>query len=74
MLDLGLPDRPGAALFHEIRALHPSLPVVLATGQGAAPLHDMFKGERNVAYVTKPYDATDLIRAIRSVGIGESDR
>jgi PAS domain S-box-containing protein len=74
VLDLGLPDRPGAALFHEIRALHPSLPVVLATGQGAAPLHDMFKSERNVAYVTKPYDATDLIRAIRSVGIGESDR
>jgi DNA-binding response OmpR family regulator len=69
VLDLGLPDRPGEVLFREIRALHPSLPVVFATGQGAGARHDLFKGETNVAYLTKPYDANDLIRAIRAVGI-----
>ena len=69
ILDLGLPDRPGEALFREIRTLYPSLPIVLASGQGEGALRDFSKGERNVAHVTKPFDAKDLIRALRAVGI-----
>jgi PAS domain S-box-containing protein len=70
VLDLGLPDRSGEALFREMKALHPSLPVVLATGQDANALREMLEGERNVAQVTKPYDARGLIGALRAVGIG----
>ena len=36
ILDIGLPDRSGEALCREIRAIHPSLPIVLATGHGAS--------------------------------------
>ena len=74
VLDMGLPDRPGEALFREIRALHPGLPIVLATGQGAGALGELFKGERSVAYVAKPYTAKDLIRAFHAVGVGRSGK
>jgi DNA-binding response OmpR family regulator len=71
ILDLGLPDRPGEQVFREIRALHPLLPIVLATGQGASTLRATFKDERHIAHVTKPYDAGKLVGALRALGIGK---
>ena len=35
IVDMGLPDRKGDVLIQEMRTMHPSLPVVVATGQGA---------------------------------------
>ena len=69
ILDIGLPDRGGDALVREIRAIHPSLPVVLATGQVTVDLRNAFKDERKVAFVTKPYTAADLIGTLRHLGI-----
>ena len=57
IVDMGLPDRKGDVLIREMRTLHPTLPVVIATGQGADSLRDMFKGEPNFAFVQKPYSA-----------------
>ena len=45
ILDIGLPDRSGEALSREIRVIHPSLPIVLATGHGVATLRENFNGE-----------------------------
>ena len=69
ILDIGLPDRKGDALLREIRAVHPSLPIVLATGHSTADLHNAFKGEQKIAFVTKPYVASDLLGALRRLGI-----
>jgi CheY-like chemotaxis protein len=69
ILDIGLPDRSGEALCREIRALHPSLPIVLATGHGATTLREAFKGEPAIGFVQKPYAAQDLLRALRALGI-----
>ena len=46
ILDIGLPDRRGDALFREIRALYSSIPIVLATGQNVTELRSNFHGER----------------------------
>jgi DNA-binding response OmpR family regulator len=46
VVDMGLPDRRGDALIREMRALHPSLPVVLATGADSKELRSLFKGKR----------------------------
>jgi DNA-binding NtrC family response regulator len=69
IVDMGLPDRKGDVLIREMRALHPALPVIIATGQGADSLRDMFKGEPNFAFVQKPYSAADLIGALGSLGV-----
>jgi CheY-like chemotaxis protein len=72
IIDIGLPDRGGDALFTEIRAIYPSLPIVLATGQSASDLRDRFKGATRMALVTKPYTADNLLNALRQVGITSS--
>ncbi|MGY4496973.1 DNA-binding response OmpR family regulator [Bradyrhizobium sp. GM24.11] len=69
VLDLGLPDKKGDELLREIRSLHRSLPVLLATGQGTAGLREHFKNEKAIAFVTKPYSAADLTAGLRKLGI-----
>ena len=67
IIDIGLPDRKGDALIREIRALHPSLPAVVASGQRSDQLH--VNQMSNIAFVAKPYSASDLIQALRAVGV-----
>ena len=69
VVDIGLPDRKGDTLVQEIRAVDPSLPIVLATGQAQSSLRDLFKGEQNVGFVSKPYTASELLRALQNVGL-----
>jgi DNA-binding response OmpR family regulator len=72
IVDIGLPDRGGDVLIREIRAIHPSLPIVLATGRGTLDLKDALGGKK-VALVTKPYTAQDLLGALRRAGIEVRD-
>jgi CheY-like chemotaxis protein len=69
VVDVGLPDRRGDALIREMRALHPSLPVVLATGADSKELRSLFKGKERIAFVTKPYTERDLLMALTSLGL-----
>jgi CheY-like chemotaxis protein len=69
VVDMGLPDRRGDALIREIRALHPSLPVVLATGAGSQETTPLFKGQERIAFVEKPYTEHELLNALSSLGI-----
>jgi PAS domain S-box-containing protein len=69
VVDIGLPDRRGDILIREMRALYPSLPVVLATGLGKSDLRPMFKGEDKIAFVSKPYSEQNLLNALRSLGV-----
>jgi PAS domain S-box-containing protein len=69
VIDIGLPDRRGDALFREIRALYSSLPIVLATGHNVADLRSAFHGEQSVAFVSKPYTAAGLLAALGSLGL-----
>lgn len=69
ILDIGLPDRKGDELIREIRTLYGSLPILLATGQDAAHLHDRFKDEKKIAFLTKPYSSVDLLGGLRKLGI-----
>jgi CheY-like chemotaxis protein len=69
VIDMGLPDRGGDALVREIRALYPSLPVVLATGLSASHLRNVFKDEQRIAFVTKPYSRSSLLNALHELGI-----
>jgi CheY-like chemotaxis protein len=69
IVDVGLPDRKGDVLVGEIRALYPSLPIVLATGYESDDLRDRFKAHRLMAFLPKPYSTDQLCDALREVGI-----
>ena len=62
--DVRLPGKDGLALFDEIRARHPSLPVILLTAHGTIP--DAVEAtERGVfTYLTKPFDGKSLLDKI----------
>ena len=62
--DVRLPGRDGLALFDDIRAAHPSLPVILLTAHGTIP--DAVQAtERGVfTYLTKPFDGKALLDKI----------
>ncbi len=60
IVDIGLPDRKGDLLLGELRALHPQLPVVIATGYDSAELTRRFAADQKVALIRKPYTRDDL--------------
>jgi DNA-binding response OmpR family regulator len=72
MVDLGLPDRPGEELVCELRALYPTLPIVIASGKGAGAVDGSVRALANIAFVTKPYDFDDLRKAVERLSSGAS--
>jgi PAS domain S-box-containing protein len=69
VIDMGLPDSKGDSLVREVRSIYPSLPIVIASGQGTANILEHFNGVTSVAIVDKPYTADQLKAAISAVGI-----
>ncbi|MBX9832254.1 MAG: response regulator, partial [Burkholderiaceae bacterium] len=52
--DVRLPGRDGLALFDEVRARHPSLPVILLTAHGTIPDAVEATSRGVFTYLTKP--------------------
>jgi CheY-like chemotaxis protein len=69
VLDMGLPDRKGDSLIREVRALFPSLPIVVASGHAQGPLREILGDMASIAFLNKPYTSDELKAAIRAVGI-----
>ena len=59
--DVRLPGRDGLALFDEVRARHPSLPVILLTAHGTIPDAVEATSRGVFTYLTKPYDGKELL-------------
>jgi two-component system response regulator GlrR len=62
--DVQLPGRDGLALFDEIRARHPALPVILLTAHGTIPDAVQATARGVYTYLTKPYDGKQLLDTI----------
>lgn len=65
LLDVGLPDCNGFALYHEIRSISPEIPVIFLTGRGE--VIDRVTGLELGAddYVVKPFDYRELLARVR---------
>jgi len=59
--DVQLPGRDGLALFDEIRARHPALPVILLTAHGTIPDAVEATARGVFSYLTKPFDGKALL-------------
>lgn len=69
IIDMGLPDRRGDTLVHEIRSAYPTLPIVIASGHDSEDMRRLFANTPAVAFVRKPYASEELRSALRSFGI-----
>ncbi len=59
--DVRLPGKDGLALFDEVHARHPSLPVILLTAHGTIPDAVQATARGVFTYLTKPYDGKELL-------------
>jgi two-component system C4-dicarboxylate transport response regulator DctD len=66
VLDLGLPDIDGLALFAELRTRWPELPVLFSTGHGNPALLPL-KAGGGVGFLQKPYDGKALVTALHRI-------
>lgn len=69
LLDVGLPDRSGWELLGELRAGHPTLPVIVLTAGDDVVPSGVALPDR---VFTKPVDVSDVLRAIDRACLGGS--
>ena len=62
--DVRLPGKDGLALFDEVHARHPSLPVILLTAHGTIPDAVQATARGVFTYLTKPYDGKELLEKV----------
>ena len=63
--DLRMAGLDGMALFHEIERRHTGLPVIILTAHGTIPDAVAATRQGVFGYITKPYDANELLAQIR---------
>jgi len=69
IVDLGLPDAKGDSLVRELRAMYPTLPIVISSGYDKATLQRQFAAQRFIEFLSKPFSAEQLEAAIRDLGL-----
>lgn len=72
VVDVGLPDMRGDELVHQLVAITPQLPVIIATGYGTQELESQFGAIGHVALIGKPYDGATLRAALIRLGFDVS--
>ena len=69
IIDVGLPDREGDVVVSEVRAMRPSMPIVIATGYASDGLRDRFKGDNRLTFLGKPYEVEKLRSALAELDV-----
>jgi len=65
MLDLSMPGLTGEETFRELRQINPQARIMLSSGYSHDEVTSRFAGQREVAFIQKPYDATQLVTEVR---------
>ena len=69
IVDMGLPDARGDRLVSELRAIYPTLPIVISSGYDKATMQVKFAGTSNIEFLTKPYTQQQLSDALSRLGL-----
>jgi CheY-like chemotaxis protein len=65
LLDMTMPNMSGREVFLEMRRIRPDVPIILSSGYGRDDVVALFKSENPSGFIQKPYQTSDLDRAIR---------
>ncbi len=66
LLDVVMPELGGREVFDRIRAGHPHLPALFASGYSENAIHTNFVLQEGMKLIRKPYDTAALLRAVRA--------
>ena len=69
ILDVGLPDMDGVAVYELIALKWPDLPVIFSTGHGDESKLAEYLARPNVRFLMKPYDLDTLLGVLGTLGI-----
>ena len=67
LLDLTMPDLPGADVLDELRRIRPDIKVIVSSGYARESAVAQFGGAGPAAFIQKPYRPADLVSLVRSV-------
>jgi CheY-like chemotaxis protein len=67
ILDIVMPKMNGKECYARIRAVSPSVKVIITTGYTSDPEFDAFVARNNLSVIAKPFDAEKLLEAIHTV-------
>jgi PAS domain S-box-containing protein len=67
LLDLTMPHLNGEEALHEIRRLHPKIPVLLMSGFSSHEAENRFAGLDLNGFLQKPFGAEQLLTAVRAM-------
>jgi len=70
ILDLNMPGLGGGGTLPRLRALHPDLPVLLATGRTDEAARDLVRTFPPVTLIAKPFALKELRQAIQGLALG----
>ncbi|MBA3007919.1 MAG: response regulator [Proteobacteria bacterium] len=65
ILDLKMPDMNGLEVLQGIKALHPSIEVIMLTGHGSTASGIESKEKGAFDYIMKPVDLTELLEKLK---------
>lgn len=68
--DIFMPDIDGMKILKVIKSMHPGLPVLVITGFGDEKLKYTALAEYNTAYLDKPFEIPDLVKALQALSPG----
>ncbi|HEX2891363.1 response regulator [Vineibacter terrae] len=69
IVDIGLPDRSDGSLVDELRVLYPALSIVISSGGEEHVWRDRYGADPRIAYLPKPFAATQLEAALRTLNV-----
>jgi DNA-binding response OmpR family regulator len=69
IVDVGLPDGKGDELALALRQLRADFPIIIASGYGESDLDARLRDMAQVVVLQKPYDSTQLLGALTSLGL-----
>ncbi len=65
ILDLSMPGLTGEETFRELRQINPQVRIMLSSGYSHDEVTSRFAGQREVAFIQKPYDASQLVAEVK---------
>lgn len=66
LLDVVMPELGGREVYDQVHAEYPELPALFASGYSENAIHTNFVLQEGMKLIRKPYNTTELLRAIRT--------
>jgi DNA-binding NtrC family response regulator len=67
ILDMRLPGKDGPDILKALRAINPSVKVIVSSGYDEEEVAQRFMGQQPILILKKPYDAETLLAKVNSV-------